>query len=174
MFDSRTQDAVQRPLKAVSLSHLARESKLGMDAPRSYLVPVLFWITNGQGRISVRDDVRGFTPHNAIYLPPNTPHACEISARVSGSAVFFGGREALPCPQEELHLRITDHQQQSEMNHMIDLMRRESLSTSPLAPEILYHRAALTLLWLGQKTLASMTLSNQPNSEDEVPEQRQA
>jgi hypothetical protein len=166
MFDSQTQDIAQRPLKAVSLKHLARESRMGLEAPRAYLVPVLFWITHGQGRFMVDTTVRGYTAHNAIYLPANTPHACEIGARTQGSAVFFGGRDGLPRPVEMLHLRVTELQKQTELAQHVDSLRRGSDVAGALQEEILFHRAALTLLWL---TAESMDLSGRTQRPDLTP-----
>ena len=153
MFDSQTQDVGQRPVTAVSLGHLARESRLGLEAPRSYLVPVLFWITNGQGRIAVDGAVRGYTAHNAIFLPPNTSHALDVSARAQGSVVFFGGRDGLPRPSQPLHLRIAQMQKQTELNQLIECLRRDSEDSTPLADELLFHRAALTLLWICRESM---------------------
>lgn len=153
MHDSKSQETAQRPLMAVSIGHLSREGAWGLDAPRSYLVPVLFWFTCGQGRISVNGTIRGYTPHNAIYLPANTAHACETSSRVQGTVLFFGGRTELPGPSEPLHLRLSTIQQQAEMNQLVECFRQESTSVQPFADQILYHRAALILLYLAQKAL---------------------
>lgn len=162
MFDSQERDTGLRPLKAVSLGHIARESRMGLEAPRSYLVPVLFWITSGQGRIMLDGTVRGFTAHNAIYLPANTPHACEVGPRLQGSVVFFGGRDGLPGLSEPMHLRVTQLQKQTELNQHVEELRRASADTGPLQQEILFHRAALTLLWLAREQLGAAASSSLP------------
>jgi hypothetical protein len=148
MFDSQTQDSSQRPPKAVPVSHLAREARWAIDTPRSYLVPVLMWITCGQGRLNVNGEMRGYTAHNAIFLPANTPHACEACGRTQGTAVFLGGRNDLPVPQGVLHLRLTLLHQQTELNELVEGFRRDCSTGGPLGDEILYHRAALISLWL--------------------------
>ncbi len=150
MFDSQSQDAARRPFRVASVGHLAREGCWSLDTPRSYLVPVLFWFTAGQGRLSLDGLVRGFTSHNAIFLPANTSHSCEIGARGQGLVVFFGGRTDLPLPGGLIHLRLQDLQRQTELNQLVDALHRELLAASPFRDEMLYHRSALTLHWLAR------------------------
>lgn len=153
MFDSQGLDIAKRPLQAVSIGHLARESHFGLSAPRSYVVPVLLWLTCGQGRFSIDGKMRGYTAHNAIFMTANTSHAWDVGPRTQGTAVFFGGDGRLPLPEDSMHLRISSLQLQGEMNQHIDGLRRDSETPSPYAKEVLFHRAALTLLWLGQTAL---------------------
>lgn len=154
MFDSQSHESGVRPLQAVSIGHLAREARWGLDAPRSYLVPVLFWFTCGQGRMSVNGAMRGYSANNAIFLPANTFHSCEPSNRTQGTALFFGGRNDLSGPSDTLHLRLTSLQDQTEMNQLVESFRRDCTSDLPMADEVQYHRASLILLWLAQKRLA--------------------
>lgn len=153
MFDSQSQEVGSRPLQAVSIGHLAREGRWGLTTPRSYLVPVLFWFTAGQGRMSVNGTMRGYTSHNAIFLPANTFHACETSSRTQGTALFFGGRADLSGPSEIVHLRLSSLQDQTEVNQLVECFRRDCACNRPMADEVLYHRASLVLLWLAQKSL---------------------
>ena len=124
-----------------------------MDAPRSYLVPVLLWFTCGQGRLSVHGEMRGYTAHNAIFLPANTPHACQACGRTQGTALFLGGRKDLPVPEDVLHLRLSSLQDQSELNQLVEGFRQNCLTDLPLTDEVLHHRAALISLWLTRKSL---------------------
>ncbi|TDL86357.1 hypothetical protein [Meridianimarinicoccus aquatilis] len=162
MFDSQTHDQTQRPPKAVPVSLLAREAKWAIDTPRSYLVPVLLWFTCGQGRLSVNGEMRGYTAHNAIFLPANTPHSCEACGRTQGTALFLGARGDLPVPNTMMHLRLTALHQQTELNELIEGFRRDCATGGPLGDEILYHRAALIALWL---TRHEMHLSGSSTSD---------
>ncbi|WP_172330793.1 hypothetical protein [Mangrovicoccus sp. HB161399] len=152
MFDAQYSENVSHPLRVVPLSQLARAGGLGLGAERSYMAPVLFWIAHGQGRLSVGGALRGYTGHNAIFLPANLSHGIEISPRCQGTAVFFAEKSMLPFPPTELHLRMQGVQVQSEMNQLIEELRLESLSDSPDRDLMLFHRAALMLLWLNRQS----------------------
>ncbi|MBE3637085.1 hypothetical protein [Mangrovicoccus algicola] len=151
MFDAQGSENVSHPLRVVPLSQLARAGGLGLGAERSYIAPVLFWIAHGQGRLSVGGQLRGYTGHNAIFLPGNLSHGIEISPRCQGTAIFFAEKSMLPFPPNELHLRMQGVQMQSEMNALIEDLRQESQGTSPDRDLVLYHRAALMLLWLNRQ-----------------------
>lgn len=151
MFENQPQDSAQRPLKAVPISRLARDGRWSLDAPRTYLVPVLMWFTVGQGRIAIGDAVRGYTANNAIFLPANTQHACETLGRTQGTALFLGGREDLVVPSEILHLRLAALKPQAELNQLVEGFRQDAASTAPFADEMLHHRAALISLWLARQ-----------------------
>ena len=157
MFDTSIQDVAQRPLKAVPISHLVREGRWAIDAPRSYLVPVLLWFTTGQGRFAIGDELRGYTAHNAIFLPANTLHACEPCGRTQGTALFLGSRQDLPLPDGAMHLRLTGLQNQTELNQLVEGFRLDASAGGPLSGEILHHRAALILLWLLRHQIAEAT-----------------
>ena len=154
MFETTMQDIAQRPLKAVPISHLVRESRWAIDAPRSYLVPVLLWFTTGQGRFAIGDDLRGYTAHNAIFLPANTLHTYEPCGRTQGTALFLGSRQDLPLPDGALHLRLIGLQQQTELTQLVEGFRQDATAGGPLSGEILHHRAALILLWLLRQQIA--------------------
>lgn len=155
MFDSQTQDIAHRPLKAVPIGQLARDAKWSMDAPRSYLVPVLMWFTGGQGRFSLGDQLRGYTAHNAIFLPANTSHAVEACGRTQGTALFLGGRADLPVPREVMHVRLSSLTQQTELNQLVEGFRADCRADGPIAEEMRHHRAALIGLWLTRQATMS-------------------
>lgn len=162
MFDSQTQDIAQRPLKAVPLGHLVRQARWSLDAPRSYLVPVLLWITAGQGRFAADGRMRGFTAHNAIFLPANTSHAVEACGRTQGTALFLGARSDLPSPTEIIHLRLSTIGEQTELNHLVDGFRNDCACDGPISEEMRHHRAALIALWLTRQAQQTRALRPAP------------
>lgn len=154
MFDSHAHDQTQRPLKAVPVAHLSREGRWSLDTPRSYLVPALLWFTSGQGRLSIDGEMRGFTAHNAIYLPATTRHSLEICGRTQGTALFLGAQADLPAPRETMHLRLTALSQQIELNELVEGFRRDAESNEAFSNDMLHHRAALIALWLTRQQMA--------------------
>lgn len=154
MFDAKQSDTVtgRHPVRVTPLTQLARDGSLGLTRERSYMAPVLFWIANGQGRFSVNGDLRGYTANNVIYLPANLVHGIEIAPRCYGSAVFFANPADLPLPPDMLHLRLHGVRAQTEMSGLIEDMRRDAESTAPDSALVLFHRAALTLLWLRRQS----------------------
>jgi hypothetical protein len=120
------------------------------------------WFTCGQGRFTVHEQMRGYTAHNAIFLPANTPHAVETCGRTQGTALFLGARSDLPVPREVLHLRLSSLKQQTELNQLVEGFRQDCSNDDPLADEIRHHRAALIALWLTQQAIKAGLETHQP------------
>ncbi|MEM8553944.1 MAG: hypothetical protein AAGF71_03855 [Pseudomonadota bacterium] len=139
-------------MRVAPLSQLAREAGLSLGNERAYLAPALFWVAHGQGRYSMEGQLRGYTANNVIFVPANVGHSIEISPRCQGTALFFSEQNALPFPDEPMHLRMVGVQAQSEMASMVEEMRVESQGTADSRDLVLYHRAALMLLWLQRQS----------------------
>lgn len=167
MFDNQASDNARRPFQVVSIGHLAREGSWGVDAPRSYLVPVLLWFTAGQGRVVIDGQVRGYNAHNAIYLPPNSPIGCDVGLRTQGSAIFFGGHNNLPLPSEIIHLRLHGLQKQAELNQHVERLNRGIDDHGPFRDEVQYHQASLILLWLAREAHGPVRALPRPADQSE-------
>lgn len=139
-FDYRTQP----------LQRLAQGGRWRTEAMRSYTQPLLYWFTRGQGRITVQGVTRGYGPHNAVYMPPQTMHGFEMMGQVFGTALFFPRNTALDLPEEALHLRLRDAQAQAEMALQLDNILRELEDTSedPDSETALRHHAGLLSVWM--------------------------
>lgn len=166
MFDAQYSESATHGLRVVSLSQLARDGSLALGAERTYMHPVLFWISAGQGRLSVDGELRGFNSHNAIFFPANVPHSIEVTPRCHGTAIFFAEKCPLPFPAEELHMRFKGVQAQTEMAAYIEDLRSEASSDLPDSGVALYHRAALTLLWLNRQSHAHQPVARDANASD--------
>lgn len=112
-------------LRVTPISRLTQGGKWRAEGPRAWGEPVLYWITRGQGRVTVEDTLQGYGPHNAIFLPAGTMHDVEATMPLFGSAVFFGRESGLRLPLEFVHLRIREVQAQTELNNLIDQLVRE-------------------------------------------------
>lgn len=139
-------------LRVEGLQRLALGGRWRVEAMRSYARPVLIWFTRGQGRITVAGTTRGYGPHNAIFLPPNTMHGFDMLGQVLGSAVFLPNDDSLEWPQEPVHLRIRDVRQQAELTALIDAIEREVALRDDASWRAAHHHAGLLSVWLERKS----------------------
>jgi AraC-like DNA-binding protein len=135
-------------LRLVPIPRLAAGGRWRVEAMRSLSEPCLLWFTKGQGRIIVQGTTRGYTAHNAVFLPPGTMHGFEVGQGVFGTAVFFGRGSDVTLPALPHHLRIRDAQAQTEMNITLDMIQRELDSTAPGAKRAARHHLGLLGVWL--------------------------
>lgn len=136
------------PLRLVAIPRLAAGGRWRVEAMRSISEPLLLWFTKGQGRVTVAGSTRGYTAHNAIFIPPGMMHGFEVGPQVFGTAVFFGRGTTVTLPATPQHLRIREVHAQQEVNITLDAIQRELASASPGADRAARHYAGLLGVWL--------------------------
>jgi AraC-like DNA-binding protein len=129
---------------------------------RSLSEPLLLWFTKGQGRVTVAGVTRGYTPHNAIFIPAGVMHGFEVGPQVFGTAVFFGRDTEVTLPHTPLHLRIRESQAQVELNLYLDAIQRELESASPGQDRAARHYLGLLGVWL-ERQAARLAAENVPS-----------
>ncbi|MCV6598705.1 MAG: hypothetical protein OIF40_16695 [Mangrovicoccus sp.] len=166
-YDAGQSERAPTKLTVGNLAHMARDAHWSLDTPRSYLVPSLIWFTGGQGRMMIGEEMRGFTGHNALFIPANTSHAFEFGHCVQGAAVFFAAAgNDLPYPDHLLHLRLYGVALQSELNRMIDDLAHEAQTGGQDSDTVLYHQSALLLYWLRRQDFRTAPVPGAPRGSD--------
>lgn len=138
----------QTSLRIVAIPRLAAGGRWRVEAMRSICSPMLLWFTKGQGRITVAGQTRGYTAHNAIFIPAGTMHGFEVGPQAFGQALFFGRDHGLHLPDVPRHLRVREVLIQQELNVLLDNIQREAGSTQPAAARAAGHWAGLLSVWL--------------------------
>lgn len=109
---------------------------------------LLLWVTRGQGVVHMHGQRRGFSAHNAIYIPPGHLWAIDIGRQTLGQAVAVPVELAEAFPKTEKLLRIQDGLSQSELTGLIEDMRREIQQDRPFLNDALAAQSALLGIWL--------------------------
>lgn len=135
-------------LRLVAIPRLAAGGRWRVEAMRSLSEPCLLWFTKGQGRVTLQGATRGYTAHNAIFIPPGVMHGFEAGPNVFGTAVFFGRNTDLTLPKQALHLRIREVHAQQEVNVLLDSILREMTSDVPAHDRATQHYLGLLGVWL--------------------------
>lgn len=150
------------PLRVVAIPRLAAGGRWRVEAMRSISEPMLLWFTKGQGRITIAGQTRGYTAHNAIFVPAGVMHGFEVGTQVFGSALFFGRDHGLSLPDAPRHLRIREVIVQQELNVLIDNIQRELDSTAAASDRAARHWAGLLGVWL-ERQIAKGTADQLPD-----------
>lgn len=119
---------------------------------RSYAQPTLLWFTRGQGRVTVAGVTHGFGAHHAVFLPPGTMHGYEMLGQVFGMTAFLPDNKDLNLPDQPVHLRFREVQQQAELTALIDNIHREIEAARPGRMRALLAHAGLLSIWLDRET----------------------
>lgn len=135
-------------LRVVAIPRLAAGGRWRVEAMRALSEPCLLWFTKGQGRLTISGVTRGYTAHNAVFIPAGVMHAFEANAQVFGSALFFGRNTDVVLPKTPLHLRVREVHAQQEINVLIDSLLREIESDTPANDRATLAYAGLVGVWL--------------------------
>ena len=148
-------NALQEPsqMRLVAIPRLAAGGRWRVEAMRTLSEPCFLWFTKGQGRITIAGVTRGYTSHNAIFIPAGVMHGFEVGPQVFGSAIFFGRNNAVTLPEEPQHLRIREVHAQQELNILLDAIQREMDSDTPAHDRATHHYLGLLGVWLERQSV---------------------
>lgn len=151
-------------MRLLAIPRLAAGGRWRVEAMRSLSEACLLWFTKGQGRITVAGVTRGYTAHNAIFIPAGVMHGFEVGPQVFGSAVFFGRDTDVTLPKEPLHLRIREVHAQQEVNQTLDMIQREMDSDTPAHDRATRHYLGLLGVWLERQAVRAAAEAPRPDA----------
>jgi AraC family transcriptional regulator, transcriptional activator of pobA len=140
-------------MRILAIPRLAAGGRWRVEAMRSLSEPCFLWFTKGQGRITIAGVTRGYTAHNAIFIPAGTMYGFEVGPQVFGSAVFFGRSSTVTLPTTPHHLRIREVHVQQEINLILDMIQRENDSDTPAHERATRHYLGLLGVWLERQAI---------------------
>ncbi|MCB6177498.1 AraC family transcriptional regulator [Rhodobacter sp. Har01] len=155
---------VPSQLRLVAIPRLAAGGRWRVEAMRSLSEPCFLWFTKGQGRITLQGMTRGYTAHNAIFIPPGVMHGFEAGPTVFGTAIFFGRKCDVTLPQAPLHLRIREVHAQQELNVLLDSIGREMDADTPAHDRATRHYLGLLGVWLERQAKKSESEAPKPDA----------
>lgn len=132
----------------MAISRLAAAGRWRVEAMRSLSEPCFLWFTKGQGRITISGVTRGYTAHNAIFIPAGVMHGFEAGPAVFGTVMFMGRNCDVTLPSVPTHLRIREVHAQQEVNVLLDSIQREMDSDTPAHERATHHYMGLLGVWI--------------------------
>ncbi len=138
-------------LRIHAISRLVQGGRWRVEAMRTLREPVLFWFTQGQGRITVAGTTRGYAPNQAVYVPAGVMHGFEVAPRVQGTVVFFGREHGLDLPAQPHFLRPRDPISQKEIVNLLESIQREIETPRPGALRAAQHHLGLLAVWMDRQ-----------------------
>ncbi len=150
--------------RMIAIPRLAAGGRWRVEAMRTLSEPCFLWFTKGQGRITIAGVTRGYTAHNAIFIPAGVMHGFEVGAQVFGSAIFFGKDTTVTLPAHPQHLRIREVHAQQELNVILDAIQREIDSSVAAHDRATHHYLGLLGVWLERQSMRASAEAPRPDA----------
>ncbi|MBT0956955.1 helix-turn-helix domain-containing protein [Alphaproteobacteria bacterium KMM 3653] len=141
-------------ISVTPLPRLAKGGRWRTAAMRSYRGPVLYWITRGQGRVTVAGLTQGFGAHNAIFVPGGTMHGLDPIGQIFGTALFLPPEAAAVMPEGPRHYRVRENQAHVELNTLLEAIGREIEGGAAQSSQAIGAHLSLIGVWLGRQQAA--------------------
>ena len=151
-------------MRLVAIPRLAAGGRWRVEAMRTLSEPCFLWFTKGQGRITIAGQTRGYTAHNAIYIPAGVMHGFEVGPQVFGTAIFFGRDTSVTLPATPQHLRIRDVHSQQDLNMVLDMIQREMDADTPAHDRAARHYLGLLGVWLERQAVRAAPETPRPDA----------
>ncbi|GAA6207346.1 helix-turn-helix domain-containing protein [Cognatishimia sp. WU-CL00825] len=142
--DMFSQDAV----RVCTFAQLMQAESWTLELVHKQPTNLLLWTTRGQGVVNLHGVRRGFSTHNALFVPASHLWAIEIGRQTLGQAVFIPSTASGAFPEQCHLLRVQDGLIQSELTGLIEDMRRELTQNRPYVEEATAAHAHLLAIWL--------------------------
>ncbi len=156
--------STQTSLRMTAIPRLAAGGRWRVEAMRAISEPMFLWFTKGQGRITIAGVTRGYTAHNAVFIPAGVMHGFEVGPQVFGTALFFGRDSTVTLPSTPQHLRIREVHVQQELNMILDSMQREMESTVAAHDRATRHYLGLLGVWLERQAVRAAAETPKPDA----------
>jgi len=108
----------------------------------------LYWITRGQGRITVNGITRGYGPNTAVFVPADRQMALELPAQLQGIELSLPQEADLGVPADPFHLRISDIEAQASLTSHLEKIEREVAARAPAMDRALLGYGLLVSAWM--------------------------
>ncbi|NKX45992.1 helix-turn-helix transcriptional regulator [Roseibacterium sp. KMU-115] len=111
----------------------------------------LYWITRGQGRVTVNCITRGYGPNTAVFAPAGTQLALELPSQVQGLELCLPPGADLGLPAEPFHLRISNIEAQASLTSHLEKIERELAAQAPAVERALMAYGLLVSAWTARE-----------------------
>ena len=108
----------------------------------------LYWITRGQGRVSVNCITRGYGPNTAVFVPARVPMALELASQTQGLELCLPPDASLRLPDMPFHLRVSNIESQGALTSHVEKIEAELAARAPAMDRALTAYSLLVSAWM--------------------------
>ena len=138
--------------RITSLGKLRMKDAWRLELLHSQPLHRLYWITRGQGRVTLRGITRGYGQNTAIFLPAGTQMAIELPAQLQGIEFALPAENGLGMPQTPFQRRVATIEGQASLTGHLERAERELNAQAPAMDRALMGYGLLISAWMTRET----------------------
>jgi AraC-like DNA-binding protein len=142
MTDSRASYSV------LSLGKLRMQEPWRIELLHARPMHRLYWITRGQGRVTVNCVTRGYGPNTAVFVPAGVQMALELPSQMQGLELRLPAEAQLGLPADPFHLRIISIEAQASLTSHLERIERELAAGAPAMDRAILAYGLLISAWM--------------------------
>jgi AraC family transcriptional activator of pobA len=139
------------PVDEISVTPLQQLSALGswqVSLAHHRDSHLLIWITRGQGLALLDGSRRGFSAHNALFVPAGSLFSLEAGRNCYGQVLEVPVNNPLALPRKAHHLRTSSAADQTAMTGLFEALQREQEGRPALWHRAMQAYGELAGIWL--------------------------
>jgi len=130
-----------------SLTHRDPWRFTGLRARNSH---IFYWITRGQGRISIGARTRAYGPNMLLFVPCGAPHALTLGAQPQGYGAILPSNISLPLPDGPVRIRAGNIIEQGTLTGFFEHLAQESEATDAARELAITSQLTLLSVWIAR------------------------
>ena len=134
-----------------SLAKLRMQGPWRLELLHSSTRARLYWITRGQGRVTLNCVTRGYGPNTAVFVPPRTTLALELASQTQGLELTLPPDDTLHLPDTTFHLRVSNIESQAALTSHIEKVEGELAAQAPAMDQALTAYSLLVSAWMARE-----------------------
>lgn len=138
--------------RITSLGKLRMKDAWRLELLHSQARDRLYWITRGQGRVTIRGVTRGYGPNTAIFMPAGMQMAIELPPQSQGVEFTMPHDTALGMPTAPFQRRIATIEGQASLTGHLERAERELSAQAPGMDRALMGYGLLISAWMTRET----------------------
>jgi len=96
-----------------------------LEMPRARASHSFYWVTRGQGTVTIGGQIRGYAPNTLVFIPAGTVHALVPSKSALGYLAVLPDNPAIPVPQTPSRIHATSIFDQGRITGYFESMATE-------------------------------------------------
>jgi len=151
-------------ISVLSLPAMLARGRWRLETPHAIAAHRFYWITRGQGRISIGGLTRGFSQNTVLFVPASRVHGLVAGLTLQGYAVTLPDHLAVPVPGNPARIRAASIFEQARISGYLEQIAAEFTAGGAGSGDAMESYLTLLSVWIERKQAQNDWQSGRPET----------